>query len=334
MIRSIKYPLATHRQGWTLSSSLVVALGVALTACSNGTGTAQGQNLQVATTTNISADWARQVGGEHVEVFSLVPTGKDPHAYQPGAQDIARVADADLVLSIGLGLEANWLNKLVQNAAAAGPSRVVALGEAVDPLTGNHGAEGPGEEDRGGESEGHHSGPADPHFWFDVARAQEAVSEIAAHFARLDAANEVDYERNADAYLRRLDELDAWIHARADSIPADRRLLVTSHDSFRYFAERYGFTIVGTVIPGITTEREPSAAELRALIEQVRDRGAPAIFTERSVSDRLARTIAEETGAAVVTGLYTGSLGTAASGADNYIGMIRTNVRTIVEALR
>jgi ABC-type Zn uptake system ZnuABC Zn-binding protein ZnuA len=277
--------------------------------------------LSVVVTSNIVADWVRRVGGERVEVFSLSPVGGDPHTFQPGARDAARIADADLVVSIGLDLEAAWLAELVRNAAVD-ESRLAVLGEAVSPIPFAGGGEGA----RNGD------GTMDPHFWLDPLRVELAVSAIAARLSGTDPAAGNVYTDNAQAYSRQLRELHAWIQERVSSLPQDRRLLATSHDSFQYFALLYGFEIVGTVIPGATTEREPSAAELARLVDKVKESGAPAIFVETTVSDRLARTIAEETGARVVNALYTGSLG-GPGGADTYVEMMRANVTRIVEAL-
>lgn len=278
--------------------------------------------VRVVATTSFIADWARSVGGERVEVFSLSPVGGDPHGVSPGARDVARVADADIVLSIGLGLEERWLQKLIANASAD-PSRVVALGLVVDPLeaddTGRHEGEG---------------GPLDPHFWFDPLRVKLAVSEIAARLSALDPAAGDAYRTNAAAYGSSLDELHAWIQEGVARIPPRRRLLLTSHESLRYLADRYGFEVVGAVIPGITTETEPSAKEITALVAGIQERGVLAVFTEASVSDRLVRAVAEESGVKMVRDLYTGSLGEPGSGAETYIDMMRANVETIVEALR
>ena len=172
----------------------------------------------------------------------------------------------------------------------------------------------------------------DPHFWLDPLRVELAVSAIAARLSGMDPDAGNVYADNAEAYARQLRELHAWIQERVRSLPQDRRLLATSHDSLQYFALLYGFEIVGTVILGATTEREPSAAEMARLVDKVKESGAPAIFVETTVSDRLARTISEETGARVVNALYTGSLG-GPGGADTYVEMMRANVTSIVEAL-
>ena len=278
---------------------------------------AYGPPLQVAVTSNLVADWVGEVAGERVAVAALVPAGTDPHTFQPSPQDVATVADADLVLTVGLGFEASWLDKLLANAAA-GDRKTVALGQAVEPVRVMDARDG----------------ALDPHFWFDPLRVKLAVSEIATRLSALDPAASDVYRDRAAEYVGKLDELHSWIQEQVASIPQERRLLVTSHDSLQYFAMRYGLEVVGAVIPGATTEREPSAKELADLIETVRKHGVPAIFAETTVSDRLARTVAQETEAQVVNGLHTGSLSAPGGGAATYIEMMRTNVREIAEALR
>ena len=181
--------------------------------------------------------------------------------------------------------------------------------------------------------EGHHHGPLDPHFWFDPIRVKVAVNEIATRLSAIDPEGAEAYLRNAAAYGEQLDELHAWIQEQVSTVAPERRLLVTSHDAFSYFAELYGFEVVGLVIPSLATHVEPSAEHIADVVEVVREHDIPALFGETTVSERLAQTIAIETGAALFR-LYSGSLGPEGSGADTYLGMIRTNVERIVEALK
>ena len=291
------------------------------------------RELRVVTTSNIVADWVRQVGQHRVDVDPLLPSNVDPHAFQPGARDITRVADADLVLTVGLGLEAGWLADLVKNAARE-PGEIVALGESVDPIEfmDLRGEDGHDEDDESGDE--HDYGALDPHFWFDPLRVKRAVNDIAARLSVMDSENGDFYRANANEYSSELDELHSWIEEQVATVPSDRRVLVTSHDSFRYFATAYGFEVVGAVSPGGTTEREPSAREMAELIDDIRDASAPAVFTETTVSDKIAQRIAQEVGAAVVTGLYTGSLGEPEGDAGTYMDFIRYNVAIIVAALK
>ncbi len=197
--------------------------------------------------------------------------------------------------------------------------------------------EGEGHEEHGqmdAHGHDHHGhGEHDPHFWFDPVRVKQAVTSIAAQMATTDPENAQFYRDNAAAYNAELDSLHAWIEERVAVVPEERRLLVTSHDSFQYFAQRYGFEVVGAVLPSMTTEYEPSAQELAELIETIKHEGAVAVFAETTHSARLAQRIAEETGATLVGELYTGSLGEPGGEAGTYLDMMRYDVNAIVEAL-
>ncbi|MDE0199697.1 MAG: zinc ABC transporter substrate-binding protein [Caldilineaceae bacterium] len=181
--------------------------------------------------------------------------------------------------------------------------------------------------------EGHAHGPLDPHFWFDPVRVKVAVNEVAARLSAIDPEGAETYRRNAAEYGEQLDELHAWIQEQVSAVEPERRMLITSHDSFSYFAELYGFKVVGLVIPSLATHVEPSAEHIADVVEVVREHDIPALFGETTVSERLAQTIATETGAQLFR-LYSGSLGPEGSGADTYLGMVRTNVERIVEALK
>ena len=196
-----------------------------------------------------------------------------------------------------------------------------------------HGHDEDEEDEHGHGHEGHDHGSLDPHFWFDPIRVKVAVNEIAARLSAIDPDNASVYLQNASAYGEQLDELHAWVQEQVSAVAPERRLLVTSHDAFSYFAELYGFEVVGLVIPSLATHVEPSAEHIANVVDVVRARDVQAVFGETTVSERLAKTIAEETGAQLVR-LYSGSLGPEGSGADTYIGMLRTNVERIVEALK
>ncbi len=180
---------------------------------------------------------------------------------------------------------------------------------------------------------GHDHGELDPHFWFDPLRVKQAVDSIAAHLSELDPDGQAHYRENAAAYNRELDELHAWIQTEVDQLPPTQRQLVTTHDAFQYFAQRYGFEVVGTVLP-LSTEVDPSAQEIAALVESIQDSGTKAVFAEKSQSDRLLRQVADDTGAQVIGGLYTGTLGEPGGEAGTYQDFMRYNVTTIVTGLK
>ena len=192
-----------------------------------------------------------------------------------------------------------------------------------------------GDEEHGGRGDhhGHDHGSLDPHFWFDPVRVKTAVTVIAARLSAIDPENRSVYLQNAAEYGRELDELHAWTQEQVSAVAPENRLLVTSHDSLSYFAGLYGFEVIGLVIPSLGTEVEPSAEHIAAVVDVVREHDIPAVFGETTVSERLAQAVARETGAELVQ-LYSGSMGAEGSGADTYLGMVRTNVERIVGALK
>ena len=192
-----------------------------------------------------------------------------------------------------------------------------------------------GHDDHGGHGghEGHDHGPLDPHFWFDPIRVKTAVAVIAAHLSAIDPENRSVYLQNAAEYVQELDELHAWTQEQVSAVEPENRLLVTSHDSLSYFAEAYGFEVIGLVMTSLGTHVDPSAEHIAAVADVVREHDIPAVFGGTTVSERLARAVARETGAELVQ-LYSGSLGPEGSGADPYLRMVRTNVERIVEALK
>ena len=327
-----------------LPLGLVTMLFTLLAACSgDGSSTngsppddpsnpSDGERIAIVTTTTFLADWAQEIGGDRVHVFSLVPIGSDPHGFQPGARDVARVAEADLVLSIGASLEGAWLTELVTNAAAS-ESRVIEVAEGLELLPFGEGAEqDEGDDESDHEDEEDEHGGLDPHFWFDPVLVQSVIDDMADRLSAIDSAGAAVYQANAAAYKAEIDELDAWIREQTATIAEEDRLLVTSHDSLGYLARRYGFTVVGTVLGGGTAESEPSAEELAQLTDLVNEHSVRAVFGESTVTERLAASVAEESGAELVR-LYSGSLGPEGSGADTWLGMMRINFQRIVDGL-
>ena len=246
-----------------------------------------------------------------------------PHlATAPGAVFIT-----DSVGGMVFQLDDHDLEVVNQWPVAGTPTKVAFVGVFGE----SEGHEEHGHEEE--EDDGHGHGALDPHFWFDPLRVKQAVNSLAAELSTADPAGQTVFRDNAAAYNKELDALHSWIEETVATLPEERRLLVTSHDSFQYFAKRYGFEVVGAVMP-VTTEAEPTAQDLEELIETIEHEGAPAIFAEKSHSTKLADRVAEETGATLVGGLYTGSLGEPGSEAESYLELMRYNVTTIVEALR
>lgn len=283
--------------------------------------------LRVVATTGILADLARQVGGQRVDVRSVLPANADPHDFEPTPQDVAAIGEADLLVEHGLGLD-GWAAQLI---AASPETPLVTASDGISLRHGHDHAEG---EEEHGDDGRDHDGEDDPHWWFDPTRAVTAVETIAAGLAAVDPAGEATFRARADAYASYLLDLDAAIAAAVATIPAERRRIVTNHDALGYYADRYGLEVVGTVIPGLATTAEPSAAEVAALLGAIDASGVPAIFTETTTSPRLAESLATEAGIAVIDDLYTDTLGEPGSGADTYAGLLRTDTAIVVEALR
>jgi ABC-type Zn uptake system ZnuABC Zn-binding protein ZnuA len=271
--------------------------------------------LKIVTSTTILADLARQIGGERVDVTSLLPPNADPHDYEPSPDDVIAIEDADLVILHGLQLD-TWVDPLVEAAQTSAP--VIVATDGIKTI---------GSDDKGF-SEG------DPHVWFDPMRVKTMVANIQAALASVDADGADRYRQRLDAYDASLDQLDKAIQERIDLIPEKRRVLVTNHDALEYFANRYGLKIVGTVIPGLDSRTEPSAKEIAKLIDEISKTGVTVIFVENTVSPALADSLASDAGIRVAPELFTDSLGDKDSGADTYIGLMETDTRIIVEHLR
>nr|WP_102127546.1 zinc ABC transporter substrate-binding protein [Deinococcus planocerae] len=290
-----------------------------------GTGTASAAPLPVSATTTIMADFVRAVGGSRVSVNVIVPAGGDTHSFQPTTAAIRGLAGSRALFANGAGLEP-WLPKL---RAAAPRVPVTELTAGLKLHEAEH--EEHGEAGHGGE---HGHGDRDPHAWWDPTLAAGYVRSVQTVLTRLDPAGKATYAKNAAAYQKQLQALDAYAKKQFATVPAARRKIVTNHDSLHYLAERYGLTVVGAVIPGLGTEREPSARELAALVGAVKKSGARVIFTENTVNARLAQTLARETGATIAPPLYTDALGPKGSAGDTFLKAFRANVDTMVRALR
>lgn len=306
----------------TITRMLVVALVVTLVASACGAGdTSDEDGLSVVATTSILGDVAREVGGEDVSVEVLTPLGADPHDFTASSAQIAAVNRADLVIANGLGLE-EGLHDVLEAAASDGV-RLFEVGPLLDPL--------PFDADHGPEGDERH-GSLDPHVWLDPLRMAGAATLIAERLAEIEP--DVDWIARADSYGAELAEVEEEITEMLSSIPDARRLLVTNHEALGYFADRYGFEVIGVVIPGGSTLGDPSSAELAELVEVMEREGVNVIFGETTQPGALAEAVAEELGEDVrIVSLYTGSLGEPGSDADTLTGMLLTNAERIAEAL-
>ncbi|MEX1247903.1 MAG: metal ABC transporter substrate-binding protein [Anaerolineales bacterium] len=287
---------------------LIALIGLLLAACS-AAGPASG--LQVVASTEILGDVAAEIAGEHIQITVLIPPATDPHAFEPSAQDAARLETADLILVNGLDLEEPLLPLL----RAAG-DRVVSASDGIETLQGR--------ENEGG---------VDPHVWMNPLNVKIWAGNIAQALSSLDPDHASSYRANADAYISELDALDAWAIEQIGQIPIEQRVLVTDHETFGYFADHYGFEIVGALIPSYSTISEPSAGELAALEEAIRRYEVKAIFVGANMNTTLAERVAADTGILLIP-LYTESFSAAVGPAATYLDLIRYDVNAIVAALK
>ena len=285
--------------------------------------------VPVVATTNIIGDIVARVGGDHVSLYVMLPLGADPHAFHATPRDARQAADAAVVFVNGAGLEADFLGDLI---ASAEPRRVVDLSAHLNlrRMEEEHQDEAEHEEGEGGH--GHDQGEFDAHVWMDPTLVAAWTAEIAEALAEVDPDHGADYAGRADALARELHALDAWVRARVAAIPRDRRILITDHGMFGYFADRYGFTVLDTIIPGFSTASEPSARHLANLREAIAEHAVPAIFVGLTVSSQAAQVVADDLGIEAVA-VYTGSLSEPDGPAATYQDFIRTNVERIVAGL-
>ncbi|MCM3615233.1 metal ABC transporter substrate-binding protein [Microbacterium enclense] len=293
---------------------LAVALTGALLALTGCAGGAASDRPLVVVTTNILGDVVSHLVGDDVEVMTLMRPGADPHSFEISAAEAARMRSADLLVANGLGLE-EGLQQHLDAAASEGVQTFVA-GDAVTvlPYTSTDA-----------------DGADDPHFWTDPAQMIAVVDALTPVLEGLGAPAVTEH---AAAYRADLETLDAEMSTAFAAIPADRRALVTNHHVFGYLADRFGFRVVGAVIPGGTTLAAPSTSDLADLVSAIDEAGVPTIFAESSSPDRLVRALADEADRQVtVTELFTESLTDASGGAPDYLTMMRVNTERITSGL-
>lgn len=322
-----------------LKSSRVVAFAVAASltagACADGAA-GDGDRPLVMVTTAILGDVVDELAGDDIDVDVLMPRGADPHSFEASARQAARLRGADLVVANGLGLEERLLDALASARDDGVP--IVEIGPLVDPLPIGEGGRGHDEEhgdeahEDGDEADHEHEGDFDPHVWMDPLRMEEAVAAIGSRLEEL--IPDVAWDERVDRYRAEIRATHDSIDELVAAVPPERRKLVTDHDSLAYFAARYGFEVVGTVVPGTSTLGAPSAGDLARLAELVRAEGVPAIFVESTQATRLADALADEVGVEIeVVTLFAGTLDEASAEAGTYLGMLVTDARRVAEAL-
>jgi zinc/manganese transport system substrate-binding protein/manganese/iron transport system substrate-binding protein len=296
-----------------LAACLLTLVAVPAAGCSGsgGDGDASGGELSVVATTTQVADLAANVGGDQVQVTSLLKPGVDAHDYEPSPADIDALAQADLVVQNGVGLE-EWLDDIIESSGYDGPVVDASQGVTLRQV----------------------EGEPDPHIWQDPGNARQMAATIERGLATAEPAAAAGFEANLAAYTKQLEALDAEVERQIDSLA--NKKVVTNHDAFGYYLDRYGLELVGSVIPSFDTSAELSGRDIRDLVAKVRATKVKAIFSETSLPARAAETIGREAGVKVVVGedaLYGDALGPPGSDGDTYLKMIRHNTTTIVENL-
>lgn len=284
-------------------------------------GVVQAQPLQVATSFSILEDLVKNVGGDKISVVNFVPRDGDAHSYQPSAQDVKNLSQAKVVFVNGLGLE-TWFDRLAKNSGSK--ARIVELAKGIK-------ARKLEEAHEAGEAHDHDHGELDPHAWWNPINAIFYVTKIRDALSQADPSNKATYSSNAARYSRMIADMDAWAKLEVAKIPKAKRKIVTNHDALGYLADRYGFRVLGTVIPGGGTERAPSAKETADLIRIIRREQVKAIFVENVINPKLAQTIARETKVSIAPSLYTDALGAVGSSGETYLKAFRHNVSTLVK---
>jgi ABC-type Zn uptake system ZnuABC Zn-binding protein ZnuA len=291
---------------------VILLLLIIATACRSSASSNPQADPVVLTSTTFLADITRNIAGDRVGVESLLPVGVDPHSYQPTPEDVTKIEQSKLLIINGAEYE-HFLESLLENAGGERETIEASAGLSVrEEVESEHGV--------------------DPHLWLDPNNVVTYVENIREALTHFDPDGAATYQTNADAYINQLKDLHTWINEQVSQVPSEKRLLVTNHEALGYFSDRYGFTIIGAVVPSVSSVASPSAGEMAELIDLIKSSGAPAIFLDEVENPALAQQIADETGVAVITDLHLESL-TDGPPAGTYIDMIKHNVTQIVEAL-
>lgn len=280
-----------------------------------------GTQIHVVAVESFLADITQQIAGNRVVVESLIPVGVDPHSFEPAPLDVQKIVQSKMLIINGGGLE-SWLNPILTSAGANVFTMTASAGLTPRTLQ-------PGEDPSLLQGDA-----VDPHFWMNPLNVITYVNNIRDGLIQIDPAGKDTYSTNAASYITELQSLDKWIGQQVALIPESNRLLVTNHETFGYFADHYGFKIIGTIIPSFSTDASPSARELAALEQKIKSTGVNAIFLEVGANPQLAQQIAQDTGIKVDLTLYTHSLSNLSGPAPTYLDMMKYDVNVIVDLLK
>jgi len=280
--------------------------------------------VKVVASTTLVGDVVHQVGGDRIDLTVLYPVGADPHTFEPRPQDAAAITDAQIIFLNGLELE-HSLEPLIESNASG---LIIEISDGVEvlPFSAVEFTETSLED-------GDDHGNGDPHVWMDPNLVKVWVKNITQALSEGDPDNITYYEENAASYIGELDALDQWIQEKVSAIPAEKRKIVTDHESFGYFADRYGFEIVGLIVSSLSTSASPSALDLAALQDTIKELNIPAIFIDATVNPALSEQIAADTGVKLIE-IHNGSLGNIGSSTETYLLFMRANVQAIVDGLQ
>ena len=329
----------------SISKAAIIGAVAALTlaSCTSATtDNATDDRLNVVVTTTQLADFTAQVGGDDIELTGLLAPGASAHHFDPTPNDLLKLGSADVLIVNGVGLD-EFIESAIEASgfdgtiidASEGVDLVAAREITAESEEDQHEADAHSHEgDNHDDDHDHDHGDLNPHLWTSPTFAQGMVTEIAEGLAAKDQANGEAYLERASAYNEQLGALDEWILAQYERVPTETRVLVTGHDSLRYYLHDYAIAYAGSLLPSFEDNAEPSAAEIDALVAAIKQSGVRAIFVESSLSPKLAQTVAREAGVTVVDAesLYVDSLGAAGSGAETYIDATTHNTRVILEA--
>lgn len=347
---------ARQRRKPVILAAAALAAVLTLASCSaDAEAKSSDGTLKVVATTTQLTDFAQQVGGDDITLTGMLKPGASAHHFDPSPADLLALGEADVLIVNGAGLE-TFIDSAVDASGFHGTIITAADGidlaeaktitlEGADGSTDDHAdhdhaaedhdhaADEHGDEEDGHEEDGHDHGDLNPHIWTSPVFAEGMVDEIAGGLAQADPAHAADYTSRAADYTAKLAALNTWAKAEFDRVPAADRVLVSGHDSLRYYLHDYGIQFAGSILPSFEDNAEPSAAQLDALVKSIKDRGVKAIFVESSMSPKLAETVARESGAKVVDAesLYADSLAADGEGA-SYIGATVHNTRLILDA--
>ncbi|MBN9388585.1 MAG: zinc ABC transporter substrate-binding protein [Chloroflexi bacterium] len=285
--------------------------GAATTAATNSAVTSTTGKIKVLATTTQLGDFARNIGGDRVEVTTILRPDDDPHDYDPTADDSKNAAAAQLIVKNGVGTD-DWLDKIITNSGTKAP--LIDTSEGIKLRAGN----GSDEEKQG-----------DPHIWHSTDNAKIMVANVAKGLTQVDPTNKEYYQSQLTAYQKQLDDLKAQITQIFAPVPVEKRKLVTNHDAFGYFTDEFQITVVGSVIPSFSDAAQPTPQEINELIKNIKDNNVKVIFTETTINPKIAEQVAGAAGVKIYSNLYGDALGAPGTDGDTYLKMELSNAKNM-----